>query len=471
MAIYHCKNSLLIDHVRVLSPRMGITQATITVTEKAELPKLQELRELLAKHGCSTLMDVKNGRSVIEVRGVKDPETLQKILKESGHAPNGIQIESTPDDDVTHSFGEKIAGKSLFLSALFYDLGNIAFIVSGIQRGRHNPGGRFTPNDYSEIMTGAAFSVGDVLMTLYGKDKGDEELAAAAEGLSQHLEKKGIHLPKENALTPETLHKSGFMQETNDWLRRNVVYSKCLSELAGGLFTIHAAMKPGNMNHGKFIAGLLISTGWASTLLLDKPRGHEVFGGDKPSPSTIAAKLADNPRGLIARPLAMGNNLANLWGAFNGKDGERTRFRKDVLKAERDFDVSANPANQMALTMATAKQHDYVWNVISACSFLVAHGLFGISGGKRPPETEDDKRMMDDLILLSANMLAKQPEAVREAAFEQTADYVAHLSHVTLSQDKLEQAMRDKLGELAKSDWAVRSTQQANEPAGVQTRG
>ena len=42
--------------------------------------------------------------------------------------------------------------------------------------------------------------------------------------------------------------------------------------------------------------------------------------------------------------------------------------------------------------------------------------LFGLSGGKkRPKDTEDDKSVMRDVVLLSANVLAKLPEEVRKA--------------------------------------------------------
>lgn len=456
MAIFHCKDSELIERVDITSPRVGITQATIIARESADPAKLQTLREHLTQAGCSSLMDVKNGCAVIQVRGISDVKHLEKTLLSSGSVPS-IHIEATADDHITRSLGEKLSSNSLLLSALFYDLGNIAFIVSGIQRGRHNPGGRFTTNDYSEILTGAAFSVGDILMTIYGKDKGDEELAAARDGLSAHLEKKGIRPPEADVLSPDTLHQSGFVKHTSDWLRKNVVYGKCLSELAGGLFTIHAAMKPGNFNQGKMAAGMLITTGWTSTLLLDKPRGHEVFDGDKPDTSTLAGKLADNPRGLIARPLAMMNNVANLWGSLGGKDGERARFQQDVKAAERNYGNAPTAANQAALSLAKVKQHDYIWNVISAGAFLVAHSLFGLSGSKRPPATDEDNYMMNDLVLMSANMLAKQPEEVREAAIVQTADYVSHLSHITLSQDALEKVLRDKVESLTHSAWASRT--------------
>ena len=50
----------------------------------------------------------------------------------------------------------------------------------------------------------------------------------------------------------------------NDWLQHNVVRIKSATETAGGGFTMHAAMKPGERNNGKLAAGACCShlAGW-----------------------------------------------------------------------------------------------------------------------------------------------------------------------------------------------------------------
>lgn len=456
MPIYHYKDSALIDRIEVHSPKPGIAHATIIARDQADALQLEQLRVALGANKLSTLMDTRDGRATIQVRGIKSEKPLLAAIEKAGLAQGEPDKEVTEDDKKMHGFRDRVRGKSLFLSAIFYDLGNAAFFASGIQRGRHNPGGVFTANDRSEMMIGGAFSIGDVLMTLYGADKGDEELGVAAEGLKRHLHQKGIQVPQGNELNPDTLHQSGTFKATDRWLRKHIVQIKCLSETAGGLFTIHAALKPGNRNNGKLLAGFLISTGWLATFALDKKRGHEIFDGDAHPDPTIAQTMANNPRGWIARPLAMGNNVANLWGSLNPITGERARFKNDILKAEKQVSMSDTLSNRAQLALAKAKQHDYAWNVVSACSFLVAHTLFGISGSKRPNETEHDKSMMEDLVLLSANVLARQPEQVRATAINDTADYVSKLAHVSLSKDEVEQEIRGKIDSLSHSAWAAR---------------
>src|SRR5690606_7972306 len=137
------------------------------------------------------------------------------------------------------------------------DLGNISLIISGIQRGRHNKNG-FTGNDLSELGSGLAFSVGDISMTFWGKDKGDEELTVVDRDLKRHLSQKGVEIPSGTALNPDSLHQSGALHNINGWLDKNIVNVKCLSELTGGLLMIHSGSKQieGKSNRGKKAAGM-----------------------------------------------------------------------------------------------------------------------------------------------------------------------------------------------------------------------
>ena len=184
--------------------------------------------------------------------------------------------------------------------------------------------------------------------------------------------------------------------------------------------------------------------------------------GDAHTPGLIE-KIKDNPRAWVAAPLAMGNNLFNLMGA----NKERRDGLTSIAAAEGAVRLSATTESREHLKFAQAKQHDYLWNVLTACSFLVAHSLFGLSGMKRPQATEDDNMITNDLVLLSANVLANQPDNVRETSIEETADYVSKLAHVGLNQNQVADAIRDKIHSLNHSTWAART--QAQPEAGLQT--
>lgn len=454
MAIYHYKNAALIDRVEISSPHPMIAQATLIARQDADSNQLETLRKKLGRLGFSTLMDIAaNGCPEIQVRGLKDEKSFIAALGKLDLAHNGVEKDFDKLPKKETGFGARVRGKALFLSALFYDIGNIALGISGIQAGRHNPDGKMTPNDKSEFKTGLAFALGDVLMTIYGNAKGDEELIAANQGLRRHLHQKGIKLPQENDLNPDTLHQSGAMKVTDRWLRKHITRIKCLTELAGGLFMIHSGRKPTDYNRDKVTAGSLITIAWAATFLLEKPRGHKIFDGNGKDNSLID-KMTDNPRAWIAAPLAMGNNVFNLIGA----NKKRKEYHQGFIDAQNRFNLNPNANNHKELVRTTIKQHDYIWNVITACSFLVAHTLFGISGAKRPRETEDDKAVMNDLVLLSANVLAKQPGQVSNAAIDETAEYVSKLAHVTMTKEQVAEAIRGKVAALAQSTWVARTS-------------
>jgi hypothetical protein len=472
MAIYRYKDSPLVDHVKVDMSHQGAARATIVSAANVDKAKFEALRMQLGAKDISTLMDTVNGRPTLQIRGFKDADALLNALTQVGISRTGMKIEKTAEDKKTKSFRDKVRGKALFLSAIFYDLGNIAFIISGIQRGRHNKSGRLESHDYSEIGTGAAFSVGDLLMTFFGHDKGDEELQAAAWGLKRHLHKKGIEVPEGDALNPDTLHQSGTLKATDRWLRKHIIHIKCLSELAGGLFTIHAGLKQdahGNKNLGKLTAGLLISTGWLATFLLDKPRGHHIFDDDMAGSGSLSDKMINNPRAWIARPLAMGNNVANLWGSLNPKTGERARFRNELLEAEQKLKAHNSPENHANMMYAKNRQHDYMYNVFSACSFLIAHTLFGMSDNKRVSATGDDKVVMDDMVLLAANVLTKQPEAVRAASIDEAAEFVSGLAHIKMTKEQAATAIREKIQGLSQGAWSTRAKNTSPAQPGLST--
>ncbi len=426
MPVYRYPNSPLIESVEVTQQPVGYS-ATIVMHKDAKKQDIEDLRAQLAK-SFYTLADTVDGNTALQVRGIKNPDDLFEASGELGLTSETQKETILADKKKPASYGERIRRSSFFLSALLYDLGNIALIISGLVHGRHNPDGKLTSHDKSEIGIGAAFSLGDILMTAYGQDDSSDEFAAANAGLRKHLQKKNIVIPNGDALTPESLYKSGAIEEIHNWLHKNIGRIKCLTEFSGGLLTMYTASKPDNKNQYRFAAGLMLATGWAITFLLDKPRGAEIF--NKSPPATLIGKITNNPRAWIARPLALANNAVNIWGAFNPVDGERKR------------------------TLHTKGKNDYLLNVGAQSSFLVAHTLFGMSGSKRPAETEDDKRMTADLVLLAANLLAKQPEPIRTAAIKEAAQYVAtQLAHVTLNEEKVEKAIIEKVIELNQSSW------------------
>ena len=441
MTRYHYSDSPLVESVEINAHNIG-SSATIILRENAPPAEIDELILRLARLDMPTMKDVVDGKVAIQVRGIKNEEKLFSASDKLNPQKNATNKEMLPGDTTSgkKGFVSRLQKSPLFLSAIFYDMANAAFFVSGIQRGRHNPDGKFTASDISEMAIGGAWGAGDVLMTIYGKDRGAEELSAASEGLRKHLKTKGLEIPDQDTVNPDTLYQSGVLRETHNWLHKNILSVKYVAETSGGLFTASSALKKGNRNNEKLAAGLLIATGWFTSLLIEKPRGHKIFEVDQDKPLSLIGKAKRNPRAWLASPASIANNFLNIAGSLK----ERQQWKDH-----------------------SAKKYDYTYNLFSACGFLIANTLFAISGQNRPPETEHEKEIGKDLILIAANTLASQPK-LTETVIDETAEYVSSkFAHIKTNKEETKKAIMAKVEELNKTSWVARTqaSQSSSNPA------
>lgn len=437
----------------------GKIEIILRPQKNADANALTSLRKSLGDSGMVNYVDADERGDRLIIPVIKDEKALLGQLTKGGWIQGTPTITQTSEDKEIKqdSTREKLEKHSLLLSALFYDLGNVACMVSGWQRGRHNKGGKFTASDYSEMGVGFAFTTGDLLLTAYGKEKKKDPLLAFSDELKHYLDDRNVKVPQGVGATPEVIHKSGVFATANEFLQRNVTSVKCLSETTGGVLMIKAALKKDNFNAGKLAAGMMLTTGWLSTFLLDKPNAPPYAFKPEMNPSNLntGTKVAnwfkENPRGRIAMPLGMANNIANLGGAW----GEAKRFGKDVVEAQAALAGKSGAAlaeAQSELARHTAKQHDYRWNVASACAFLIGHSFFGMSGNKRSDDhVADTKTFTHDMLAVASNMLCSVSPDVRKAAVESSAEYICSIKDVTLRKEEAMEMINARIDHLKQS--------------------
>src|SRR5205823_2613996 len=143
-------------------------------------------------------IDTEENRDTLVIPEIKDEKTLFTVLETGKWIAGAPQVSATREDKDTAANSKKnrLKKNSLFLSALFYDLGNLSFMVSGYQRAKHNRDGKWTASDISEMMVGIMFSVGDVLLTAYGSEMPKNPLIEFSDELSQHLKRHGVVMPQ-----------------------------------------------------------------------------------------------------------------------------------------------------------------------------------------------------------------------------------------------------------------------------------
>ncbi|MBY0406108.1 MAG: hypothetical protein K2Q01_00315 [Rickettsiales bacterium] len=431
----------------------GKVEVILRPQKNATAHDLTALRQELGRNGLVNYVDqdAQGDRLIIPV--IKNEKLLIGTLEKGGWVKGVPSMTYTSEDKEIHhdSAREKMQKHSLLLSALFYDLGNVACMVSGWQRGKLNRGGKFTAADWSEMGVGVAFTAGDLLLTVFGKEEKKDPLLAFSDEMKNYLSAHDVVVPQGVGATPEAIHKSGVLSTAHDFLKRNVTSIKCLSETTGGALMIKAGLKPGNVNNGKVAAGLMLTTGWLSTFFLDKPNAPpysfkpEVDVGSQNTGQKLVGWLKDNPRGRIAMPLGMANNVSNLYGSWK----ESKKFAGDVAMARRS-------GNAAEIAYNTAKQNDYVWNVLSACSFLIGHSFFGMSGQK-PSDSHvaDTRTFTHDVLAVSANMLCSVPQEARQLAVEAAAEYIVSIKDVALRKEDAARLINERIDHLKKSPFVT----------------
>jgi hypothetical protein len=472
MPLYRWANSDIAS-MECIPQESGGHKSVLRISQNADATRLATLHERLLSEGIRHFTGFEDGTMTLTLPEVKDEKKLLSLVSQTGVVQGQAQTIETPADKEAANAKGGIKKNALFLSALFYDLGNAAFVVSGIQRGRHNRDGKFTPSDISEIMIGVSFAVGDLLMTFYGHEKEKNPLTAYADALEKHLKKQGIEIPRGAGMTPETVQKSGFFEGVHHFLQENITVIKCMAETVGGSFMIKAGLKRGEENYSKVAAGMLLATGWLSTGLLSRTDKLPFEFKDKTPPEgrTVGGAayhwLEENPRGRIAGPLSMGNNILNLVGSyFSARDnyaqlGTARANLADTLTNHGEASHAYTSALG-DLKYQEGKKHDYLWNVLSSCSFLIANSLFGLSGAKKDAAIDTgSEAVQQELLNVSANVLSNIPEKARNYAVMETAAYVSRIKGIALTPKEIAQEIHTRIDEIQRTPFVTAPVQAA----------
>ncbi len=430
----------------VLRPHTGVEPATLAAIHTA----------LDQKNIMNFARQTPEGNALI-LPDVSSEKELLGLLADGGWCQGTPQIMAMASDKKPENTKSFIERNPTLMSALFFDMGSISWVISGIQRARHNRGGKFTGSDISEMMAGITFLSANMLLTAYGSDKKKHPMAAFSDGLTKHLHETGIRLPNPQEATPESIHKSGFFDSVDSFLKKNIIPTMALAKVGGGGFMMHAAMKKGNVNNFKFASGLIFSSAWLATFLLDKPNAppYEFKQEKQENPSTgqqMYQWAVENPRGRITSPVASITNIMKLPGAWK----ERIKFGAEAEAARANLTGKVGKALEAAQAefhFANAKKYDYAWNVLGTCSFLMAHHMFGKSGEKKNniPDFEQFER---DMLTVSANVLLNTPDKVRQHAIGEAADYMASIKGVNKSKDEIVTAINAEIENLHHSAFA-----------------
>lgn len=409
------ENACLISKVELREQGKGHTVAYVHAAERAESDheQLFALREEFKRKGWATSSDNHHGRAVLRVTGIENEKQLTDLLQ-SNHAVEGPARQSQADVAGQDSKGiaDFIKSNSLRASGLFYMLGDVLFIKSGLVRDKNKKLG--------QMGMGISFAVGDAALMAFGGRDDRRQFKSLLTKLKKHLDTQGVEIPQGMALTSETLSKPGGLLETTyDFLHEHINPIKIAAEIVGGGFCLKAGLD--QKNKFKVASGVVIMTGWIASLLLhEKKRDPEEW---KEAGTLEKAKMYLQEKPLrLAGWAGLAHNAIYTAGAFS----ERSK------------------------TLGTTDH--YKWDMAATATMLVANSLYSICSKTTGGNIKTDA-LVNDVYGIAAQILNRQPEAIREKAIESTVAFLGSRPEIKDTKEEISQRLRQEIETQSQNPW------------------
>ncbi len=385
-------------------------------------PKLLALRDRFKQMGWATNSDNRYGKSVLRVSGLANENELLALLQTGNHIMGAARISTTANNS-HEGLGDSLRSNSLRASGIFYTLGNILFIISGIRR-----------KDNDQIGTGVSFAVGDSLLTAFGGKDDRRQFKSLLTKLTKHLEEKGIAIPEGAAITAETMAaKGGFLETVYDYMHEHINGFKILAEIAGGVYYFRAGLNQHNPR--KQAAAAVIVAGWTAALLIKEKKPDKEKLQNAGSLEKAWAYIQEKPLRL-AGWAGLTHNALSTWGAFEE--------RRDQL---------AQP---------NGTRH-YQWDMAGIAAMLLGNSLYSISN-KVTGGSIETGALVEDVYGLAAQVLNRQPPELRQKAIEATADFLGERTELKDSRSQIIEHLRKEMEALSHNPWFYPREQTAQTP-------
>ncbi|MDG1287283.1 MAG: hypothetical protein P8P30_06920 [Rickettsiales bacterium] len=317
----------LVEEVRFTPAKKGRAAEAVIVLRPQEDIKTTTLDTALVDQGFSLSYDLIDGQSVLRIGNFKHEKEVLATLQKT-EAVKGESQKSASGQEIEPTMLQKVRANSLVLSAVFYQLGNVATALSGWFR-----------RDNDELRSGLAFSVGDTAMLMFGKRSDKEKHDAVMQGFGDSLKQNGIAPSFGSAFTTGLHSSKGGWQGVRNFMHNKVIAIKSASEVTAGISLAIAGQKQSNPY--KKAAGILVSSGFALGASIPEKSSSEIredLGVTTPAEAKealanlslwkrLSYKVQQMPL-LISGFFAGLNNVSSIIGAF---DERKHRWQKHSI--------------------------------------------------------------------------------------------------------------------------------------------
>ena len=344
------------------------------------------IRAALRLKGWGTLSDHRNGEFGLRVTGLRSGDDLVALLQ-SEHlvgVPHDQKISVDAASKKPSTLWGTIRANSLQWSGILATIGNAMSFASGIHRGK----------DKGQMAQGLLFGAADLPLMIAGKRDDARQLGNFLRQLKNHYDKEGIEIPKTASIYVETSDKGkGFGERSMDFMHRYANQIKCSFEVLAAGATIRAGFTQNSS--AKKLVPLIWGPGFLASLLIPERKIDEEKYEKAGFLERFWMKIQSNPLS-VGGVAGWSNNIGSYVSSFN--------------------------EHKTYIANGSIGPKLYRWDAAIPSVMVGANGLYAMSKKTVGGDIKSDS-MINDAYTVAAQIINKQPEALRAKAIESTAKF------------------------------------------------
>lgn len=456
-------------HVEFRALESGRLEAYIHAPEDAAAGQLTAVPSHLAEKGFSTTADEIDGRNLLRVTGFKGERHLLQALKEGGFV-SGESEKRVSGEKERKPFAERLRGQAVKHSGLFATVGHAALAVAGVLE-----------KDYKRVASSAFFGTATGITALYGAGSAGGQMHGIIGGMKDHLRKQGVDIPTGAQLTPEELAKKGGVVETlHHYVKSHPLEIGNSIGVLGNVALMASGLKNRDgVSMGRTANGLLAVIAGLSIILVPEkakeaasdaawPQG-EREKEDKPLVKRFTDWVQERPI-RFAGLLYLGGNAAMFHDA-HAIQKKHSRTLAGYEKQLADLDALLGTDPDQATQADAVRRRDTLlgeqtkakiagkagaFAYTTAAAYLVSTA-FMLIASKEKAADYDEQESLAKLCAMSANLIATQPDALRDEAVDKMAQYLSEQESVKADRQTIAALIHDKADKMAGSPWLARA--------------
>lgn len=432
---YRWPQGSVVTRVDVRQQSDGNAVAYLYADEQEETRTIrQELRSALRLKGWGTLSDYREGAYALRISGFSSADELLALLQEGGFVSEPAHTAQLNPSQPPLSFADKMRSNSLRASGIFYSAGNLVYLASGLLRGREDFKRTGEKNNQSgQIGSALLWGAGDLLIAGLGGRDETQQYNSLLGKLQRHYQQQGIEIPKNAALYAETSKRdASFSTKTKDFLVDHLNQIKCASEALAAIFYYKAGKQQGNV--AKQITAVIFGLGFSASGLIPErkidPQAYENASGWK----KLWMKIQSRPL-MIGGVSGYSNTILTTYSAH--QEGKRYQ------------DMQKNPHLYQGDTKRPSKYYQLDYAAPGIMFF--GNSLYAMSKKNGTGIRTDAK--IDDIYIVAAQILNKQPEELREAAIASTVKFLGERPEIKDAAPEITVRLRQQMEVQRNSPW------------------